>query len=248
MFTSWISALSLAGMLSVSLFIFPTHSFKVPDVARRWILSWTMHTGTVVPTILWNPIVSFALNDLNDRSIVSLRIERGQRAGIELYDTLLDGMQVVTVKSVSSEAAIQNVVPGMVVADFQDAKSVVKRLREGPFPVNLNLVNPRNGGTNKETIVKSPSRNEASTTEGNGLVIRTVRQVEAGSKVRRDDIVEFVYEARMISSTGPVYDSSAQRGTGQPYQYVVGSGALIPGVDLGLYGMRPGEVRLIESK
>jgi FKBP-type peptidyl-prolyl cis-trans isomerase len=71
--------------------------------------------------------------------------------------------------------------------------------------------------------------------------------VNNGEKVHRGDLVEFVYEARMVSQTGPVYDSSAQRGTGQPYQYVVGSGDLIPGVDLGLYDMRPGEVRVLES-
>jgi hypothetical protein len=40
-----------------------------------------------------------------------------------------------------------------------------------------------------------------------------------------------------------MYDSSAQRGTGQPYQMILGSGDMIPGVDLGLYDMCIGETR-----
>jgi FK506-binding protein 2 len=60
---------------------------------------------------------------------------------------------------------------------------------------------------------------------------------------QRGDILEIVYEAHMYSKQGPVYDASIQRGTGQPYQMVLGSGDMLPGVDLGLYDMCPGEVR-----
>jgi FKBP-type peptidyl-prolyl cis-trans isomerase len=43
-----------------------------------------------------------------------------------------------------------------------------------------------------------------------------------------------------------MYDASAFRGTGLPYQFVLGSGDMIPGVDLGLYTMCPGEERLLQ--
>mmetsp|Transcript_17996 Transcript_17996/g.31558 ORF Transcript_17996/g.31558 Transcript_17996/m.31558 type:complete len:98 (-) Transcript_17996:144-437(-) len=43
-----------------------------------------------------------------------------------------------------------------------------------------------------------------------------------------------------------MYDASAFRGTGLPYQMVLGSGDMIPGVDQGLYDMCPGEERLLE--
>ena len=43
-----------------------------------------------------------------------------------------------------------------------------------------------------------------------------------------------------------VYDSSLQRGTGRPYQFVLGSGDMLPGVDQGLYNMCPGEIRMID--
>ena len=48
------------------------------------------------------------------------------------------------------------------------------------------------------------------------------------------------YTARMIlgrpsgEAVVVVYDSSAQRGTGLPYQMVLGSGDMLPGVDQGL--------------
>ncbi|KAI2507586.1 hypothetical protein MHU86_6879 [Fragilaria crotonensis] len=189
------SLLFLAGVLWIS---FPprAHSLKAPDLARRRILSWT--TSTVVPIILCNPIVAFASEE---RSDITLRIERGQRAGIELCDTFLEGRQAVTVKSVSADAAIKHVVPGMVVVDYQDAKSVVKRIHEGPFPVDLKLINLNGQDSEDKAFVRSPSGNAPLSTEVNGLVIRTVRQVNAGEKVRRGDLVEFVYEARMISQT-----------------------------------------------
>ena len=43
-----------------------------------------------------------------------------------------------------------------------------------------------------------------------------------------------------------VYDSLSRRGTGLPYQFVLGSGDMVLGVDLGLYDMCAGEVRKIE--
>eukprot|EP00529_Nitzschia_sp_RCC80_P021710 CAMPEP_0113501500 /NCGR_PEP_ID=MMETSP0014_2-20120614/32989_1 /TAXON_ID=2857 /ORGANISM="Nitzschia sp." /LENGTH=392 /DNA_ID=CAMNT_0000396095 /DNA_START=131 /DNA_END=1309 /DNA_ORIENTATION=+ /assembly_acc=CAM_ASM_000159 len=43
-----------------------------------------------------------------------------------------------------------------------------------------------------------------------------------------------------------LYDSSAFRGTGRPFQLVLGTGDVIPGVDQGLYDMCPGEVRTLK--
>jgi hypothetical protein len=64
-------------------------------------------------------------------------------------------------------------------------------------------------------------------------------------KSRRNDLLEFNYEARIGDKNGRIYDASEIRGTGQPYAYVLGSGDLIPGVDQGLYDMCPGEVRAL---
>jgi FKBP-type peptidyl-prolyl cis-trans isomerase len=76
----------------------------------------------------------------------------------------------------------------------------------------------------------------------------------ANIQSRRGDVLEVSYEARVAAgnavgsdvASGIVYDSSESRGTGQPYQMVLGSGDMLPGVDLGLYDACPGERRRIE--
>lgn len=81
-----------------------------------------------------------------------------------------------------------------------------------------------------------------------GLVVTTVREArgERAVQSRRGDVMQIRYDARIgDDATGPVYDSSDFRGTGQPYSYVLGNGDVIKGVDLGTYDMCPGEVREI---
>ena len=69
---------------------------------------------------------------------------------------------------------------------------------------------------------------------------------------RRGDVLEIEYEAFYYppstnnNNKKVLYDASEFRGTGRPYQMVLGSGDMIPGVDQGLYDMCPGEVRVIE--
>lgn len=66
-------------------------------------------------------------------------------------------------------------------------------------------------------------------------------------KSRRGDLLEIQYTASYysIDKKEIVYDSSAQRGTGLPYQTVLGSGDMLPGVDLSMYEMCPGEIRQV---
>lgn len=244
--TSWY--LSITAICCILLMSSPSYcgalSLEVSSAGRRRILtSWT---ASFVPTaIFFNPSGSLAATD----DTINLHLERGERAGMELYDTVMAGKHVVAIKSVSVNANVKNLKPGMVVANFDDSKSVVNRLRDGPFPVDLQLIDPNAVPDRFPSSDSLNTKEEPPTpTEGKeSFVIRTVRDVTTGVKSRRGDLVEFVYEARMQSPVGSVYDSSAQRGTGQPYQYVIGSGDLIPGVDLGLYDMRPGEIRLLES-
>ena len=69
----------------------------------------------------------------------------------------------------------------------------------------------------------------------------------APSRSQRGNVLSIVYEARLDSPTGRIYDASYQRGTQQqPYQMVLGSGDMIIGVDQGLYDMCLGEVRGLE--
>ena len=87
--------------------------------------------------------------------------------------------------------------------------------------------------------------------------LQTVPIDACAIKSRRGDVLELQYEAAAVvtiqSADGQqtqqqrvVYDSSSSRGTGQPYQMVLGSGDVLPGVDLGLYDMCPGEIRQLQ--
>jgi hypothetical protein len=95
-----------------------------------------------------------------------------------------------------------------------------------------------------------------------GLVVRTIQRPDGSPShpcamsSRRGDLLEITYEASYVkpagnkngngkSETVVMYDASAFRGTGRPYQVVLGTGDLIPGVDQGLYDMCPGEVRTL---
>jgi len=146
---------------------------------------------------------------------------------------------------------------------------VVARLRDGPYPIVLQFYNLAAGGdaigdlgrplvtaqdaltmaqqASKEAAVAAANEPQLST-KGTGLVIKKTPPLgdKCGIKSRRGDVLEINYEARVASPGGPIYDSSEQRGTGQPYQFVLGNGDVIKGVDLGLFDMCPGEVRELD--
>ena len=92
----------------------------------------------------------------------------------------------------------------------------------------------------------------ASTAPSDEYRIDILHSSNCDNPSRRGNVLEIdYYTARMIlgrpsgEAVVVVYDSSAQCGTGLPYQMVLGSGDMLPGVDQGLYDMCPGEVRRI---
>ena len=102
----------------------------------------------------------------------------------------------------------------------------------------------------------SPSSSQETATatlqsDNDKFVIRTLRSSPESdvycrkNRSQRDDVIEIKYEARIGSSDGIIYDASEFRGTGRPYQMVLGSGDMIPGVDQGLYDMCVGDIRQI---
>lgn len=152
----------------------------------------------------------------------------------------------------------------MILLDYLNAKDVVTRLSNGPYPVDIRLFNLALGGDALGDLGRSiVSPDDAldlaqkvsgpvgdagsnSNNAGGGLMINTVRKArgECGMKSRRGDTMQIRYNARIgDSSDGPIYDSSDFRGTGQPYAYVLGNNDVIKGVDLGTYDMCPGEIR-----
>jgi len=96
----------------------------------------------------------------------------------------------------------------------------------------------------------------ANENRNSGYIVKVLSKSDSdvcSIRSRRGDVMEIQYTASYYNKSGGdngdnliVYDSSFQRGTGQPYQFVLGSGDMLAGVDLGLYDMCPGEVRNIE--
>lgn len=150
----------------------------------------------------------------------------------------------------------------MILKDFTSAEALIERIKFGPFPIDLEFVNLAAGGdafSDMGTTLVTPkdALELAQKTDDSGNLaqkptysIQTLRKTSSacGIQSRRADVLEIVYDAnyRTIDGRKVPYDSSSLRGTGQPYQMVLGSGDMIVGVDQGLYDMCPGEVRLLE--
>mmetsp|Transcript_36558 Transcript_36558/g.109873 ORF Transcript_36558/g.109873 Transcript_36558/m.109873 type:complete len:353 (-) Transcript_36558:197-1255(-) len=208
------------------------------------------------------------------RAITNFRLKSPQvRAGVELTDERIGTppRNVVAVRSVRLDGAAlkYGVQPGMILKDFPDARSVVERIKNGPYPIDLRFFNLAAGGdaigmegrpivsaedalrTAKKASgdefgnVAAPQVADAMSGTASGFATRVARKAEGkcGIQSRRGDVLEIRYEARVGNQQGRIYDSSDWRGTGQPYAYNLGNGDVIRGVDLGTYDMCPGEVR-----
>lgn len=152
------------------------------------------------------------------------------------------------------------------------AKDLVQTLKSGPFPIEIDFVNLAAGGDAisdmgtslvtpkdalelaKNTEDSANSNNILQQQKGGGYSITTLQETQRSCAIRsrRNDVLEIEYEASYITGEESgwnkkvLYDASAFRGTGnRPYQMVLGSGDMIPGVDQGLYDMCPGEKRLL---
>jgi hypothetical protein len=185
--------------------------------------------------------------------------------GLEVADVLVGTppRNVVAIKRFSSSGLaarqVPSLQPGMLIKDYPTSKTLVERLQKGPYPIDLELVNlaasgdaigdmgrPLLGAEEALSLALSTPTSEA-VAPAKGFTRRTLRTPRlCNVQSRRGDLLEITYEARIHSRDGPVFDSSLQRGTGQPYQFVLGSGDLIAGVDIGLYDMCAGEQRELD--
>mmetsp|Transcript_11648 Transcript_11648/g.21007 ORF Transcript_11648/g.21007 Transcript_11648/m.21007 type:complete len:361 (-) Transcript_11648:651-1733(-) len=196
-----------------------------------------------------------------------------QSAGLELYQTIIGtpSRNVLAVRSVSTDGqgARAGAQRGMILLDYANVKDVAKRIAAGKYPIELRLYNLAMGGDaigdlGRSIVTPEDALNLAEKFSGGnnsnaagddataaapgaseGLAINTIRKAEGECAIRsrRGDTMQIKYEANIGDANGAVYDSSASRGTGQPYAYVLGNGDMLRGVDLGTYDMCPGEVR-----
>ena len=238
--------------------------------------------------------VAYAVDVPDPRAIVTIRLESSNdRLGLQLANTSLRGKPIVFIQQVPGTGTklTRKLDPGMIVLDYQDAKDIVNRIKNGPYPIDLKfynlaaggdafndmgqtMVTPQdafnlakqtddgagelgasNGNQQKGTGQVLPSNNEeyAVTALQDDDDSRSSSHKVCGIQTRKNDLLEIEYEATALisdsSSLPPrriIYDASYMRGTGMPYQMVLGSGDMIPGVDLGLYDMCPGTTRLLK--
>lgn len=129
----------------------------------------------------------------------------------------------------------------------QDALQMSRR----QTAMDIKSNNSIGGGGATSSALSQEKATAALQNENDRFVIRTLRSSPESAaycrknRSQRDDVLEINYEARIGSNDGIIYDASEFRGTGRPYQMVLGSGDMIPGVDQGLYDMCVGDIRQI---
>mmetsp|Transcript_6713 Transcript_6713/g.9073 ORF Transcript_6713/g.9073 Transcript_6713/m.9073 type:complete len:332 (+) Transcript_6713:64-1059(+) len=119
------------------------------------------------------------------------------------------------------------------------AKEVLKVISSAQRPVTLTFQDTSavlNGGAQQRLPVEEE------------LYVRTLSKPEVcGVRSKRGDLIEINYTGRYRQNDAWFeFDSSAKRGTGLPYSFVLGNGEVIKGLDLSLNEMCIGEVRLIK--
>jgi FKBP-type peptidyl-prolyl cis-trans isomerase len=209
------------------------------------------------------------IDDADPRKTVVVRLTSpNDSLGVEVYNTQLRGRNIVAIRRVV-QAKDRRLQEGMILNDFASAEQLIQAIRQGPYPLELKFINLAAGGdafSDLGTTLVTPQDALvlAQQTENNNTVtestsykqqrqfsITTLRRPDRSKcaiESRRGDVLEINYEAAYIGKDGKrvIYDASEFRGTGLPYQLVLGNGDMIPGVDQGLYDMCPGEERFLD--
>ncbi|KAL7542535.1 hypothetical protein ACHAXR_011873 [Thalassiosira sp. AJA248-18] len=229
-----------------------------------------MFFESMVASLFFPHVANAYQSDGASKGVVTVHLESPRDSlGVEIYDTSLRGRNVVAIRRVVvSNKNNQMLREGMIlqprdVSGSYTSKDIVEKLRSGPYPLEVDFINlaargDATGDMGSSIVTPKDALELAQTTEVSstsnqrvGYSITTIQKTsqECAIQSRRNDVLEIDYEASYIDSeTGRkvVYDASAFRGTGsQPYQMVLGSGDMIPGVDQGLYDMCPGDSRLL---
>jgi len=239
------------------------------SITRRKLIFESMITTQFLLTALGSPNTAIASSP---NGIVTVRLESSKESlGVEIYDTTLRGKNIVAIRRIIvPNKKNQFLSEGMILqprgGGIYTAKDLAQILRYGPFPLEVDFLNLAAGGdaiSDMGTSIVTPKdalelaqKTENSTSQqqkGGGYSITTLQQTQQTCAIqsRRNDVLEIEYEASYIVQDGTInkkilYDASAFRGTGnRPYQMVLGSGDMIPGVDQGLYDMCPGDKRLL---
>ena len=201
------------------------------------------------------------VNDGNDDDIIQITLtDPSMKLGLQLSDSIDDaksspsssngGRTVYVERIVSPSVMNTKIEKGMILLKYTNAKDVQELLlKKESYPITLLFQKSSNPISKLQPtfqIVKISST--CSSSNNNDQQQQQQLQEQETQSLRqssqRGDVLGIIYEARIDSPTGRIYDASYQRGTGlQPYQMVLGSGDMIIGVDQGLYDMCMNEIR-----
>ena len=218
--------------------------------------------AAILPVAAASPLLTSAspataANDAATSGICTVLVDSPDAApdvGIQFIDTKIDSKEVPSVEKVepNSLAAKNGVQPGMVLlgkdsATKSSSKNVDFRLRNGPYPFILQFATEEDMVREQQKQQQQQMQKEMLLDPYDGIRVKKVQKPPScdGRSAKRGDTVTIEYEARITSSSGPLYDSSAWR-QGKPTAFELGKGAAIPGVEIGLRGACAGEVREID--
>jgi hypothetical protein len=247
-------------LLAVFLCLGGVSAWTLAPQSRRDLLQQSILT-TTASILLGTSAVHAADNPIGT---IKVTIDGpNDSVGVQVYNTELRGRKVVAIQRVIQPKS-PKLQEGMILKDFPTAQAFSQRLTSGPFPLEIEFIDLAAGGdaisdlgtplvTSKDALELAQKTDQSSENQkqrGGGYSITTLQrpQSKCAMQSRRGDVLEINYEAAYESIDGLTvsYDASSFRGTGQPYQMVMGSGDMIPGVDQGLYDMCPGEVRRLK--
>jgi len=250
---------SLRAHLLILIFIALAASVCValaPPTNRRTALSHLAVMGAFPLIVATTSPACASLTSPQKSAITTVILESSQdRIGVQLSDVSIGTRSFPAVKSVSAtgEAFASGVVPGMVLLGIQggSSKAVVERIKSGPYPIVLQFYNlAMEDGSNvtaEQALIKAieQGRKEADTgppvsAKGTGLVVKTVKKGDCDIKARRGDTLVINYEGRVASPGGPIFAEASDA------QVVLGKHQVPDGVDIGLAGMCPGEIRTLD--
>jgi FK506-binding protein 2 len=186
------------------------------------------------------PLVVVGLDDAN---VVRVQVQ-GPNDSLGIQVNNKNGQVIIQRVILPKSAGLK---PGMRLQGYSSAQDLLTRLQMGPYPVNLEFV-MSTGDSSAEANGRIPAVATPSSLPPLDYTKRVLQPGPGPCVIRSTsgDLLEIEYEATYWSANGSkktLYDASDFRGTGQPYQMVLGSGDMIPGVDQGLADMCPGEIR-----
>ena len=248
---------------------------KSTSLSRRDAIQAAFSGVIFVGTTLLPTYDAHAQEEEDPRKIITVVLQSPQESlGLEISNTKIGtpSRPVVAIERITQVNKInRNLQEGMILKDYSSAKELISKLKSGPYPLQLDFINLAAGGdafndmqgtivTPKDALEMAEKTSSSSATTSSNLPAKTKQEFSITTTTpppppqmcaiqsRRGDVLEIDYEAAWIGKDGRrvVYDSSAFRGTGLPYQLVLGNGDTIPGVDQGLYDMCPGEERLLK--